>query len=246
MPEGPKHGVQGIHQCRFTMSVSVPCPTGAASQGAGGRPNLPGISSEYTRVQGELIWARCQPQVFGEVFQEIFRNHKKVGNKGNVKRSFNMSKLEHNIHPSLLLRSATRGAAFHLSCYVLFTIGFVFSFAFAVSPCKHPSFDICLYIHHDRDVYVLHTIYNTTYRKTCFLLHCTQTYIDYQTFHWLLTSRYVCMCCLVLLLWMVPAVLQGPKTPGKDWPVRPGVGRSIGLDEHAIEIKQDWKLLERS
>lgn len=36
-----------------------------------------------------------------------------------------------------------------------------------------------------------------------------------------------------------PAVSQGPKTPGKDWPVRPGVGHSIGLDEHSIEIKQD-------
>lgn len=93
-------------------------------------------------------------------------NHK--SNEGNVKRSFNMSKLEHNIHPSLLLRSATRGAAFHLFCYVLVTIGFVFSFALAVSPCKHPSFDICVYIHHHRDVYILHTIYNTTYRKTCF------------------------------------------------------------------------------
>eukprot|EP00435_Cladocopium_sp_Y103_P036350 s72_g9.t1 len=34
------------------------------SQGAGGRPNLPGISSEYTRVQGELIWARkCEEEL---------------------------------------------------------------------------------------------------------------------------------------------------------------------------------------
>ena len=39
-------------------------PEGAASQGAGGRPNLPGISSEYTRVQGELIWARkCEEEL---------------------------------------------------------------------------------------------------------------------------------------------------------------------------------------
>eukprot|EP00931_Biecheleriopsis_adriatica_P075887 TRINITY_DN49658_c0_g1_i1.p1 TRINITY_DN49658_c0_g1~~TRINITY_DN49658_c0_g1_i1.p1 ORF type:complete len:192 (+),score=32.48 TRINITY_DN49658_c0_g1_i1:54-629(+) len=37
---------------------------GAASQGAGGRPNLPGISSGYTRSQAELIWARkCQEEL---------------------------------------------------------------------------------------------------------------------------------------------------------------------------------------
>lgn len=86
MPEGPKDGVQGIQALIHRREdsppwVSVPCPTGAASQGAGGRPNLPGISSEYTRVQGELIWARCPPQVFGEVFQEIWRNHKKFETK---------------------------------------------------------------------------------------------------------------------------------------------------------------------
>mmetsp|Transcript_72412 Transcript_72412/g.169680 ORF Transcript_72412/g.169680 Transcript_72412/m.169680 type:complete len:194 (+) Transcript_72412:42-623(+) len=33
-------------------------PEEGVSKGAGGRPNLPGISSEYTRVQAELIWAR--------------------------------------------------------------------------------------------------------------------------------------------------------------------------------------------
>eukprot|EP00439_Symbiodinium_sp_Y106_P050199 s2807_g6.t1 len=52
-------------QHRFkNLPATRPCdrrlamPEEGVSKGAGGRPNLPGISSEYTRVQAELIWAR--------------------------------------------------------------------------------------------------------------------------------------------------------------------------------------------
>ena len=171
-----------------------------------------------------------------------------TNNEGNVKRSFNMSELEHSIHPSLLLRSATRGAALHLSCYDLVGMGFVFRFAFVVSPRNHPSPHIYLYIHHHRDVNTLYTIYNTTHRKTSFF-HCSAPRHTSTPKHSAdcgdMTSRYVCICWLsqvVFLsapLWMVPAVSQGTKTPGKNWPVRPGVGHSIGLDQHTLEIKQD-------
>mmetsp|Transcript_60176 Transcript_60176/g.140639 ORF Transcript_60176/g.140639 Transcript_60176/m.140639 type:complete len:192 (+) Transcript_60176:42-617(+) len=55
-------------------------PEEGVSQGAGGRPNLPGISSEYTRVQGELIWAR-------KSYEELEYVRKRTENppKGNKK-----------------------------------------------------------------------------------------------------------------------------------------------------------------
>ena len=199
MPEGPHRG-QGI-QRGFTM-VSV---MGAQVQ----LHKVQEVVQIYQAFLRNILVSR--ESSFGpggnlsladRSFQQIWKPQK-TWNKGNVKRSFNMSELEHSIHPSLLLRPFLLCSSYHKLCIQVRFRGF----SLQTSIIRH----MLVYM---RCLHTIHTTCNTAHRKSFFFFRC-------------------------------PAVSQGPKTPGKDWPVRPGVGHSIGLDEHSIEIKQDWKLPQK-